>query len=39
MQFIYMFSGWEGFTSDSRVLHDAITRPNELKVPTGKTIS
>ncbi|KAM2549766.1 hypothetical protein TB1_014096 [Malus domestica] len=35
MQFIYVFPGWEGSASDSRVLHDAITRPNGFKVPTG----
>ncbi|KAB2612062.1 hypothetical protein D8674_036888 [Pyrus ussuriensis x Pyrus communis] len=28
-----------GSASDSRVLHDAITRPNGFKVPAGKTIS
>ncbi|XP_021814307.1 protein ALP1-like isoform X2 [Prunus avium] len=27
--------GWEGSASDSRVLRDAITRPNGLKVPNG----
>ncbi|KAL6141348.1 hypothetical protein ACLB2K_059637 [Fragaria x ananassa] len=26
--------GWERSTSDSRVLHDAVTRPNGLRVPT-----
>ncbi|XP_050124808.1 protein ALP1-like [Malus sylvestris] len=35
MQFIYVFLGWEGSASDSRVLHDAITRPNGFKVPAG----
>ncbi|KAM1495672.1 hypothetical protein ACFX2K_030329 [Malus domestica] len=33
MQFIYVFPGWEGSASDSRVLHDAISRPNGFKVP------
>ncbi|KAB2606515.1 hypothetical protein D8674_006232 [Pyrus ussuriensis x Pyrus communis] len=28
-----------GSALDSRVLHDAITRPNGFKVPTGKIIS
>ncbi|KAK4411901.1 hypothetical protein Sango_0263100 [Sesamum angolense] len=28
-------SGWEGSAADSRVLRDAIHRPNGLRVPTG----
>ncbi|KAL0446139.1 UNVERIFIED_CONTAM: hypothetical protein Slati_1741800 [Sesamum latifolium] len=36
MQFIYVFTGWEGSVADSRVLRDAITRPDGLRVPTGK---
>ncbi|CAB4285995.1 unnamed protein product [Prunus armeniaca] len=39
MQFIFVLPGWEGSASDSRVLRDAITRLNGLKVPTGKAIS
>ncbi|KAI5313845.1 hypothetical protein L3X38_043021 [Prunus dulcis] len=35
MQFIFVLPGWEGSASDSRVLRDAITRPNGLRVPTG----
>ncbi|CAL5351485.1 unnamed protein product [Camellia sinensis] len=35
MQFIYVLPGWEGSASDSRVLRDAVSRPNGLKVPTG----
>ncbi|CAL5324843.1 unnamed protein product [Camellia sinensis] len=35
MQFIYVLPGWEGSASDSRVLRDAVNRPNGLKVPTG----
>nr|XP_048322164.1 uncharacterized protein LOC125419702 [Ziziphus jujuba var. spinosa] len=35
MEFIFVLPGWEGFASDSRVLRDAINRPNGLKVPTG----
>ncbi|CAL5357091.1 unnamed protein product [Camellia sinensis] len=35
MQFIYVFPGWEGSASNSRVLRDAVSRPNGLKVPTG----
>ena len=36
MQFIYVLLGWDGFTADSRVLRDAISRPSGLKVPQGK---
>ncbi|CAL8083683.1 unnamed protein product [Prunus armeniaca] len=39
MQFIFVLPVWEGSASDSRVLRDAITRPNGLKVPTSKAIS
>ncbi|KAL0289236.1 UNVERIFIED_CONTAM: hypothetical protein Scaly_2708400 [Sesamum calycinum] len=35
MQFIFVLSGWEGSAADSRVLRDAIHRPNGLRVPTG----
>ncbi|CAL5340926.1 unnamed protein product [Camellia sinensis] len=35
MQFIYVLPGWEGSASDSRVIRDAISRPNGLRVPTG----
>ena len=38
MQFIFLLPGWEGSASDSRVLRDAITRPNGLKVPNGKAL-
>ncbi|KAH6821233.1 hypothetical protein C2S53_008053 [Perilla frutescens var. hirtella] len=34
MNYVYVLTGWEGFSADSRVLRDAITRPNGLKVPT-----
>ncbi|KAL0561205.1 hypothetical protein IC582_001626 [Cucumis melo] len=33
--FIYVLAGWEGPTTDSRILRDAISRPNGLKVPKG----
>ena len=36
MQFIYLLHGWEGSAADSRVLRDAISRRNGLKVPQGK---
>ncbi|CAN0858457.1 hypothetical protein LINGRAHAP2_LOCUS7260, partial [Linum grandiflorum] len=35
MDFIYCLSGWEGSAHDGRVLRDALSRPNGLKVPTG----
>ncbi|KAL5813873.1 hypothetical protein ACOSQ4_024514 [Xanthoceras sorbifolium] len=35
LEFIFVLPGWEGSTSDSRILCDAITRPNGLKVLTG----
>lgn len=38
MQFIFVLPGWEGSASDSRVLRDAVTRPNGLRVPTGEAI-
>ena len=36
MKFIFVLPGWEGLASNSRVLRDAISRPNGLRVPTGK---
>ncbi|KAF5939611.1 hypothetical protein HYC85_023870 [Camellia sinensis] len=35
IQLIYVLPGWEGSASDSRVLRDAVSRPNGLKVPTS----
>lgn len=35
MNFIHILTGWEGSAADSRVLRDAITRPQGFKVPTG----
>lgn len=35
LQFIYVLPGCEGSTADSRVLRDAISRPNGLRVPQG----
>nr|KAJ0200715.1 hypothetical protein LSAT_V11C600336550 [Lactuca sativa] len=32
MQFIYVLPGWEGSTADSRVLRNALLRPNGLKI-------
>lgn len=35
MNYVYMLCGWEGSASDSRVLLDAVNRPNGLKIPRG----
>ena len=35
MQFAYVLPGWEGFIADGRVLRDAISRRNDLKIPQG----
>ncbi|KAM3278845.1 hypothetical protein ACQJBY_046250 [Aegilops geniculata] len=35
MQFIYVYPGWEGSAADGRVLRDALSRSNGLKVPRG----
>ncbi|KAL8515068.1 hypothetical protein ACS0TY_013957 [Phlomoides rotata] len=35
MNYIYVLSGWEGSAMDSRILRDAVTRTNGLRVPTG----
>ncbi|XVE64501.1 hypothetical protein DITRI_Ditri07aG0105500 [Diplodiscus trichospermus] len=35
MQFIYVLPGWEGSAADGRVLRDAISRRNGLKIPQG----
>ncbi|KMT02131.1 hypothetical protein BVRB_9g207140 [Beta vulgaris subsp. vulgaris] len=35
MQFIYVLAGWEGSAADGRILRDALSRPNGLKVPRG----
>ncbi|KAK2663912.1 hypothetical protein Ddye_002486 [Dipteronia dyeriana] len=32
LKFVYVLSGWEGSVTDSRVLRDAITRHNGLKI-------
>jgi hypothetical protein len=35
LEFIYVLSGWEGSTLDSKVLNDALSRRNGLEVPQG----
>ncbi|KAK2662536.1 hypothetical protein Ddye_001110 [Dipteronia dyeriana] len=39
LKFVYVLSSWEGSTTDSRVLQDAITRHNGLKVSFGNYYS
>ena len=38
LKFVYVLSGWEGSATDSRVLRDAITKHNGLKIPFGKIV-
>jgi len=38
LQFIYVLPGWEGSDTASRVLRDAFSRPNGLKVPQGTIV-
>ncbi|KAL0413049.1 UNVERIFIED_CONTAM: hypothetical protein Sradi_1506600 [Sesamum radiatum] len=35
MCLIYVLAGWEGSAMDARVLRDAISKPNGLKIPRG----
>ncbi|KAL8530939.1 hypothetical protein ACS0TY_007819 [Phlomoides rotata] len=35
MNFIFVLSGWEGYVPGIRILRDAVTRPNGLRVPNG----
>ena len=35
LQFIYVLPVWEGSAADGRVLRDAVSRHNGLKVPRG----
>ncbi|KAA0055483.1 retrotransposon protein [Cucumis melo var. makuwa] len=34
--FVYVLAGWEGSAADSRILRDALSRPNDLKMPKGQ---
>ncbi|KAL2319923.1 hypothetical protein Fmac_028892 [Flemingia macrophylla] len=36
MKFTYVLGGWEGTTSDSRILKDALSRQDPLIIPQGK---
>ncbi|TYJ98396.1 putative nuclease HARBI1 [Cucumis melo var. makuwa] len=33
--FVFILAGWEGSAANSRILRDALSRPNGLKVPKG----
>ncbi|XP_026414488.1 uncharacterized protein LOC113310123, partial [Papaver somniferum] len=33
LEFIYVISGWEGSAHDSKILNDAMTKRNGLKIP------
>ncbi|XP_058192193.1 protein ALP1-like [Rhododendron vialii] len=35
LKFVFVLSGWEGSATDSRILRDAISRPDGLIVPHG----
>ena len=35
MKFVYVLPGWEGSAHDNRVLRDALSRRNPLRVPQG----
>ena len=39
LKFAYVLSGWEGSATDSRILQNALQRPNGLKVPQGQFYS
>ncbi|KAK8913806.1 hypothetical protein KSP39_PZI024470 [Platanthera zijinensis] len=36
MRFLYVLPGWEGSSSDSRVLRNALERADRFEVPLGK---
>ncbi|GJW35625.1 putative nuclease HARBI1 [Tanacetum coccineum] len=36
LKFTYVLSGWEGTTSDSRIIKDALTRDDKLLIPDGE---
>ncbi|KAK2424279.1 hypothetical protein QL285_034655 [Trifolium repens] len=36
LKFTYVLAGWEGSTSDSRIIKNALTREDKLKIPQGK---
>jgi len=36
MKFTYVLTGWEGTTSDSRILKDVLSREDSLRIPEGQ---
>ena len=38
LKFTYVLPGWEGTASDSRILKNALSRRNKLKVPQGNFV-
>lgn len=38
MRFIFFLPGWEGSAGDARILRDAVSRQNGLRVPIGNSI-
>ena len=36
LEFMYVLAGWERSAHDSKLLNDALSRRNGLKVPQGK---
>jgi len=36
MKFTYVLAGWEGTTSDSRILKDALIREDPFLIPEGE---
>ncbi|XP_060185677.1 uncharacterized protein LOC132615119 [Lycium barbarum] len=36
LKFTYVLAGWEGTTSDSRIMKEALNRQDPLKIPEGK---
>ncbi|XP_028768055.1 uncharacterized protein LOC114725688 [Neltuma alba] len=36
LKFTYVLTGWEGTASDSRIIKNALTREDKLKIPEGK---
>ena len=35
LKFTYILPGWEGTTSDSRIMKNVLTRSHPLKIPEG----
>jgi hypothetical protein len=35
LKFTYVLAGWEGSASDSRIIKNALTHENKLKIPQG----